>query len=503
MATASRPHTDIEIIDDKVTASIFEQVVVPADDCAIDLPESSVRSRRVWLKMDLLVLPIVTVLNFIACLDLANIGNARIAGLQQTLGISDEQFSIAMTVSAISPVVIQIPLSYLMIVVGPHIFLPITMALLGVSSGLQGVVETYPAFLVCRCFTGLLQASLPGFTIYLSCFYTRRMLQLRISVMLLAATFAPSMSGLLAAGIVRMDGLLHRPGYAWLFLLEGVAAVVIGLIGLLIMPKNPSSVFLLKEQEKKVVARALVDDNVDTEKSEHDRLWYEVRRTLVQPHVLLSALAVFLTGTRMFDIDSSFLPSIVAGLGYEGSKAQLMVVPPFAVGAMFSFLASFISDRYGCRGPTTAICAAVATVGFTIYLASGQNSIRYFSLFLAVAGSFSALPSLSAWLSNNTAPLVRRTTAFAICAMSSHFGSILSVWLYGTLSDPPGYTAATITLLAFQVGIILCATLTLAYLKAENRRKQLAREAHIREHGERPPHGVPVPNESIWFEYVM
>ncbi len=68
MATVSRVHTDMEIFDDKSTTSIFEHVVLPQDDHALGAPDPSVRSTRVWLKMDLLVLPIVTLLFFIDCL---------------------------------------------------------------------------------------------------------------------------------------------------------------------------------------------------------------------------------------------------------------------------------------------------------------------------------------------------------------------------------------------------------------------------------------------------
>ncbi|TFK89282.1 MFS general substrate transporter [Polyporus arcularius HHB13444] len=492
----------MEVFDDKSTASIFEHVVLPQDDHALGAPDPSVRSTRVWLKMDLLVLPIVTLLFFIDCLGHANIGNARIAGLQQTLSMSDKQFSIAMTVAAIPPIFLQIPVNYLMIIVGPHILVPIMVALMGVSSGLQGVVATYPGFLACRFFTGLLQACLAGLLIYLACFYPRRMLQIRTSVMYCALALAPSISGLVAAAIVRLDGLLHKSGYAWLFLLEGAAAVVFGLIGLLIMPKSPTSVYFLRESEKLFVARALAVDNVDTKTSEHDRFWYEMRRVVVQPHVLLVSLSGFLADVTVSGL-GVFLPSIVAGLGFEGSRAQLMVVPPFVVGAAFSLLTSLVSDRYGCRGLTIAFCATVAVVGFAIHIASEQNSIRYFSLFLAVPGSFSACPALATWQSNNTAPLVRRSAAIAFGSTLTTFGGILSVWLYGSISAPPGYTSATITLLAFQIGIVLCALSALAYLKTENRRKKLAREEYVHQHGERPPHGDPVSNESIWFEYVM
>ncbi|KAI0717513.1 major facilitator superfamily domain-containing protein, partial [Cerioporus squamosus] len=257
--------------------------------------------------------------------DSCNVSNAWIAGLQQTLGISDEQVHLYSSIYR-PLIVMQIPSNFLMIVVGPHVLLPIFMILQGLSSALQGVATTYPAFVACRILVTLFEGALvTGCMVYLSCFYPRRMLELRMSIIFASLTLSPSISSLLAAGIVRMDGLLHRSGYAWIFLLEGVAAVAFGLIRLLIMPKSPSSIFFLQERDKQIVASAMVEDSCDIEANERGRFWYELGHALVQPHVLLNALAGFLVCT--------FLPTIVAGLGFKGTNTQLMSVPPFAIGA--------------------------------------------------------------------------------------------------------------------------------------------------------------------------
>lgn len=110
MSTASPLCDDKELVDDKLPTGILEQV--PSVDPTLGVPESAIRPSPVWWKLDLLVLPIVFMVPFFSCLvrhtslhrtlftaltidlhfqDAANIGNARIAGLQQNLGISDEQ----------------------------------------------------------------------------------------------------------------------------------------------------------------------------------------------------------------------------------------------------------------------------------------------------------------------------------------------------------------------------------------------------------------------------
>ena len=106
-------------------------------------------------------------------------------------------------------------------------------------------------------------------------------------------------------------------------------------------------------------------------------------------------------------------------------------------------------------------------------------------------------------MANNTAPLTRRATGLALFSMFANTGAILSTWLYGPISPGPRYTAATIILLAMQVGIVVCAAATRLYLARENRRKAALRaDTGL----EGPAAGEPagdVSNDSIWFRYVL
>lgn len=108
---------------------------------------------------------------------------------------------------------------------------------------------------------------------------------------------------------------------------------------------------------------------------------------------------------------------------------------------------------------------------------------------------------------NNTAPFLRRAIAMSLASTMVQFGSILSAQLFGTLSPPPRYTVATVTLLALQIGTILCAAGTMVYLARENERRKRVREASTPIAGADVPEvracEGPVSNDSVWFTYVM
>ncbi|KAI0646817.1 MFS general substrate transporter [Trametes meyenii] len=480
--------------DDRIalTGSIED---AEATEAARTLQEGSI-----WAKMDIVVLPVTAMMFFLSSLDRSNIGNARVAGFQEQLGITDEQFSFALTITIIPYTLINFPTNALQKLIGPRLLLPSMVVLWGSVCALQGLLRDYPGLLACRFFLGLFEGGLlPGIVLYLSSFYPKRKLQLRIALLFSATSLASAFSGLLAAAIVKMDGVSGKPGWAWLFILEGVFTVLFGLIAFFLLPNSPTEAPLFSEAEKRAVARALHEDGIVlVNEQDKDYTWTEFWRAFMQPHVILIALSGFFNGATVSGL-AYFLPSIVAGLGYSGTEAQLMSVPPFAVTAVLSVLSSFLADRYARRGLTIIFFAAITGIGFSVFLGSYATLARYGSLFLLVPGSFCIAPPLGAWMSNNTAPTLRRATALALLSAMSNVGSLVSAWLFGAFSRPPRYAGVSAVLLAFQVGILACAAGNVVWLRTENgRREKLRGEVGASEGQD----GVPR-NESIWYTYVL
>ncbi|KAI0764538.1 MFS general substrate transporter [Trametes elegans] len=463
--------------------------------------EQSKATAALWTKMDLVVLPVVTMIYFLSSLDRSNVGNARIAGLQKELKMSDTEYSIALTVTTIALLVTDIPLNVLVKTIGPRFMVSGMVILWGITCTLQGVVTSYAGLVVARLFLGLFEGGLlPAITLYLSSFYPRRLLQLRVAIMFSATSIASAFSGLLAAAILNMEGVGGKPGWAWLFILEGLFTVLFGIACLWLLANTPNTSPFFTPAEKQLIMRALHEDGIISgEEKDHSYNKANFWSTFIRPHVILVMIAGFLNGSTLSGL-AYFLPSIVAGLGYKGTKAQLMSVPPFAVSAVLSIITAFLSDRFGSRGITAIFFATVALAGFSVFYASFVNDVRYGALFLLVPGTYCIGPPLGTWMANNSAPLIRRATALALLPIATNVGAILSTWLLGAISPAPRYTSATITLLVFQIGIILAAGANIAWLSYENRRKARARLAA----GSVPPASVVGENDnSIWFEHVL
>ncbi|OCH86142.1 MFS general substrate transporter [Obba rivulosa] len=481
--------------NDEKDASSFEKSAIGSS------PRIAISSSGAWLKMDCFIVPLCTMMFFLSFLDRTNVSNARLAGLQQELNITSTQYSLALTVTYIPYILVEIPSNLLYKSIGPHIMLPTMLALWGLVCTLQGLVHSYSGLLACRFFVGLFEGGLlPGISLYLVSFYPRGMLQYRYSLFFAASGLAGAFSGLLAAAIVKMEGVGGKHGWSWIFILEGAFTFLFGLSCFAFMPRTPAHAVFLTDLEKEIVLTALKEDGIMAADERDDEFsWVEVFRTFKQPHMLPLAVMGFFNGATLYGL-AYFLPSIVASLGYTTNRAQLMSVPPFAASFVLSVLSGLLGDRYRHRGLSIIIFAIVSTAGFATFLGSGNNSVRYGALFLLVPGTYCIGPPLATWTANNVAPHIRRATALAILITMTNSGGILATWLLGTLSPAPKYTKASITFLIFQVGVLFAALVTLLYVNEQNKRKAKLRSAGLCQEAE--PKAI-MGNDSVWYHYVL
>ncbi|KAI9568128.1 major facilitator superfamily domain-containing protein [Boletus coccyginus] len=448
----------------------------------------------VWRKLDIRLLPLCTSFFLLDAVDRTSIANARVAGLQTSLGMSNYQFAVAITVTLY--IVSQLPTTLLLKHVGPDFMLPTLTALWGVVTISQGLVTNYSGLLACRFFLGFVQGGLPPcIVLYLSFFYPRKQMQIRIASFFASASLASAFSGLLAAAIEQLDGLGGKPGWAWIFIIEGLFTFVFGVITFFLVPRSPETTRFLTEGERAYVVSTLKHAGAVSDDDSKDSFrWTEIVKAAKSPHVWLLAVVTFFSVLGL----AYFEPTIVAGLGYTGTQVQLMSVPPFAVTFVLSFISSFVSDRYHCRGYTVIFFSLMEVIGFTMFYASTSNRIRYASLFFSVTGAYCAVPALQTWIANNSSPHTRRATALGVTFTMAELGGILSTWLLGSLSAGPDYTAAAITFIAMSVCMVILATVNLAYLRRENRLKAEMRQKMTKDE---EPWGLG--DRSAWFIYSL
>jgi MFS family permease len=146
-----------------------------------------------------------------------------------------------------------------------------------------------------------------------------------------AATAAGAFGGLLARAIMLMHGLAGRPGWAWIFIIEGILTLVVAVSAFFVMQDYPETATFLTEPERKEVKRRLEQDR-DFLADEYNVkfVWQALKDWKIYVFSLIGAgLAL-----PVYSV-SLFMPTIVKSLGYKNTTAQLMTTPPYIVACFF------------------------------------------------------------------------------------------------------------------------------------------------------------------------
>lgn len=427
--------------------------------------------KRAVRRMDCAILPIMTLYYFLSFLDRGNIGNARVAGLQKALHMTDYQYSVCVTVLYVPYIFAELPSNLLLRKLTPRIVMPTLLTIWGLIVTFQGFITTYPTLVGVRALLGLVEGPMfPGIVLYLSGFYTRRELSVRVAIFFSAASLSGAFSGLLAAAIINMDGLGGKPGWAWIFILEGIFSVLIGILGFFVTPSTPSDIrFFVTDEDKDVLQRRLIRDRPSV--TPHDRFSLkEVFRSLSSPHVLMVFVMFYMMGTTLYGL-ALFLPSIVNQLGFSPNQTQLLSVGPFAAGFFVTLFSAYYSDKHQARAVSVASISTLAVIGFAVYLTADSKLVRYGSLYLTVPGVYAVAPVASAWMSNNSEPYYTRATSIAFGFIATNSGGITSTWMFPT-KDGPKFTRTTIVDLVFSALVVVLAIVNGLYLRRQNRLKK-------------------------------
>ncbi|KAF9447487.1 MFS general substrate transporter [Macrolepiota fuliginosa MF-IS2] len=430
---------------------------------------------RAVRKLDYTIVPMVTMFFLLSFVDRTNIGNARVAGLQKDLGLTDHQYSVCATILFVPYIASELPSNLLLRWVGPHRLMPTIITAWGIIVTLQGLVSSYAGLATVRAILGLIEGPmLPGIVLYLSGFYTRRDLSLRVALFS-SASLAGAFSGLLASAIQNMNGIGGRPGWAWIFILEGLFSVVMGFISFFLVPSTPADCKFLTPTERLLIQARLEHDRPSvTPDVPSDKFSYrEILRSLTSIHVIILFIVLFFAGTGLYG-SALFLPSVVNQLGFSPIQSQLLSVGPFAAGFIVTILSAYLSDKYQNRTIPSAIVSALAVAGFALFLRSTSKFTAYGSLFLTVPGVNAAAPLVATWMANNSEPYFRRATSVALAFMATNTGGILSTWCFPT-KEGPRFTKTTIMNLTFSTLAIVLVFINFAILHYKNQRKRRLR----------------------------
>ncbi|KAF9876840.1 hypothetical protein CkaCkLH20_05686 [Colletotrichum karsti] len=373
-------------------------------------------------------------------LDRSNIGNARIQGMSKDINLEGFRFNWVLSIFYIVYLFVEVPSNIILKRVGPRFYLPFLVVGFGLVSLCTAFVRSYEGLAAARAFLGVFEGgAMPGLSFFLSSFYRREELLLRIGIFISSASLAGAFGGLLATGLSRVpewgfDGMVI---HTWrnIFFFEGFVTILVGLFAPLWMPMNPSTAYFLTDRERLIAVERLQREhkaNADEPVNIH-----HAKRAVMCIHNYTCAFGFFVINITVQGI-SVFMPTILNDLGWTATKAQLMSVPPYVVACVTAVTIAYISDKTRQRGIYLAIFSVIAVIGFAILRFETDANIRYMAVFFVTAGAFPGGPGFLSWAMNNSAgPSVRAVTSAYVVTIGT-IGGIVATWTY-TFKDAPKY----------------------------------------------------------------
>ncbi|KAJ7723568.1 MFS general substrate transporter [Mycena metata] len=455
---------------------------------------TAAEERKLWRKVDLRLMAILSLLYLFSFLDRGNIGNARLQGLETQLNLTGNKFNIALTMYFIPYCIFECPANMVLKRFRPSKWLPGLTVVWGIIMTLMGLVKTYPQLVGTRICLGVVEAGLfPGVVYYLTLWYPRHMLQWRIGLFFGAASLAGAFSGLLAYGISFMNGTGGLQSWSWIFILEGLATIVVGIAAFFILVDFPVTATFLTPEERSFIVFTKKYDNSSVGEEEH----FEVRHlveALTDWQVWVHMLVYMSIITNLYGI-TLFLPTIISTFGHSPSVSNALTVPPYVVATIVLFIFAYWSDRTKLRFPFILAGFTCNLIGFAINISTAPSGVKYFGTFFCVTGAYAAVPGIVAWLGNNLSGQYKRGVGMAFQIGIGHFGGAFASNFYRTQDKPRYLVGHGCELMFVAIGIISTVVAALVSHRVNRRReaalergeKNLRTPKELRAMGDRAP----------------
>ncbi|KAF1998635.1 MFS general substrate transporter [Amniculicola lignicola CBS 123094] len=438
-------------------------------ECEFTLEEQ----KKIIHRVDRRLVATVGVLYCISLMDRTNLSAASIAGMTKELmlavpfgGVS--RYSVVTLVFFTTYIVFQPPSTIIIRKIGPRIHLStITTAWGAVMIGM-GFVHNWQDLAALRVVLGILEAGFfPSCVYLLSTWYTRYDIGKRYSVFYILGSLASACAGILAYGLMQLNGREGYAGWRWIFIIEGALTMALGIGAYWMLVDFPDKAHqswkFLTEREAMFIINRVDRDRGDAKPEPFSaKKFFSAGKDI---KIWGYALIFFNTTTVSYAL-AYFLPIILSqNMGFSIGASQCLVAPPYAFAAIVMYTTGWLGDKYKVRGPIIAFNMLLCLIGLPIMGFHKSPAVRYFGVFLTTAGANSNVPATMAYQANNIRGQWKRAFCSATLVGFGGIGGIAGGLVFRTQDAPnyhPGLYACIATSL---LTLITTALLTVEFVR--------------------------------------
>ncbi|MGU7774311.1 MFS transporter [Burkholderia sp. MR1-5-21] len=399
-------------------------------------------SDQVYRKVAWRLLPLLFLCYIVAYLDRVNVGFAKLQ-MQSGLHLSETVYGLGAGIFFVGYFLCEVPSNLILHRFGARRWIARIMITWGLLSAAMMLVKSPASFYLLRFLLGAAEAGFfPGIILYLTYWFPAQRRSRVTSMFIAAIPVSGIIGGPLSGWILKyMGGTGGMAGWQWMFLLQGLPTVLMGLLVLKYLDDRPATATWLASRERDLIAHNMFAEQGDKAET-------GVGSALVNGHVWALALVYFAFVSGVYGV-SFWLPSIIRGMGVaDPLQIGLLSAVPWAFGVLAMYLVAASADRHLEQRWHAALAALTGAAGLVFSVAMHGNPwLAMAGLTLATMGIMATLPVFWAL----PTMLLGGTGAAAGIALINSFGNLSGFsapFLVGLIHDATHSTNAGLYMLA-------------------------------------------------------
>ncbi len=417
-------------------------------------------SEGIVSKISWRLIPLLFLCYIIAYIDRINVGFAGLQ-LQKVFGVDAsryyEIYGLGSGLFFIGYFIFEVPSNLILQRIGARIWIARIMIVWGIISSSMMFIKSPNGFYLMRFLLGVAEAGFfPGIILYLTYWFCGRDRARMVALFYTAATLSGLVNSPISGKLLQLDGLKGLAGWQWLFLLEGIPAVLVGILVLFVLPDGPRKASWLSEEEKGKLLADLAED----EKQAGSESRHFLRDAFTSRRVWLLCVIYFLLNVGGYGFEM-WLPQIIRSFS-DMSEFEIGLLNgiPYIVATIFMVLNGCHSDRSGERRWHVAVSALAGALGFFACAHAPNVALSLAALSLAFAGVKGMVGPFWALA---TATLSGTAAAAGIAWINSvgNLGGFAGPTIVGYIKKVTGSYAGAVTALGCALVILACIAMAL------------------------------------------
>jgi len=399
------------------------------------------------------LIPLLFLSYVMSYLDRINVGFAKLQ-MVGDLGFSETVYGLGAGVFFLGYFLFEVPSNLVLHRVGARVWIARIMITWGLLSSAMMFVKTPTSFYVLRFLLGVAEAGFfPGIVLYLTYFIPPSRLGKALALFFLAVPAAGVLGGPLSGWLLQgFHQVGSLKGWQWMFLVEGLPSVALGVVVLLVLRDRIKDAHWLTEQEKSTLS-------ANIERESQRTIASSVRDAFTQPLVWVMCLIEFCIGLGIYGM-GFWMPTMVREAGISGLlNIGMFSAIPYGAAAIAMVCVARLADARGDRKLFLSLAALVGAVG--LYLSMSYKDDTVFAIASLTVATAGILTAFAQFWRLPTVLLSDRAAAAGIAIISSvaNLSGFVSPYLVGWLRDTTGSGSAGMYMTAGS--LVLAAVVTL------------------------------------------